>query len=102
MEKLEPGPRLLCLSWACGVFPGAQLLLLAHCMWLWEPPCLAHRVEVAGVGSPSLRAWRGPLAQAHPSAEAVSAQAELWACWAWYLPAPRNPGASLLGSSATF
>lgn len=101
MEKLEPGP-CLCLSWAYGVFPGAQLLLVAHCVWLWEPPCVPHRVEVAGVGSPSLRAWRGPLAQAGPSAGAVFAQAELWARWACYLPAPGSPGAPLFGCSATF
>ena len=94
MEKLEPGPHLLCLSWACGVFPGAQFPV-AHHVWLWEPPCLAQCVEMAGVASPSLRAWRGPSAPARPGAEAVSVQAELWACWAWYLPAQGPRGSSI-------
>lgn len=71
MEKLEPGPHLLCLSWAYGVFPRAQLLLVARCVWLWKPPCLAHRVVVAGVGTPFLRAWSSPLAPARPSARHV-------------------------------
>lgn len=55
--KAGPGLHHLCLPWACA------LLLVAHCMWLWEPTQPGTLRVRWRVVIPSLRAWGGRLAQ---------------------------------------